>query len=206
MAGKGTVAGYRLARLAQRTGRLIAIGGLVIALFYPLSSATARAAAVEQGVLEIRIKDHREAIADFSRLILTIDQISISPKAGLASWRVTWRDLSPSVRAIDLTKYIGKESVSVFKGAIAAGAFDAIRLKLTGIDGVLKKNQRPAKVKNAVTPIQLAFSVEPEGETIIILDLVVLDMSDHPPRGYELGIKGYELYTNGKLTVKIPPG
>jgi hypothetical protein len=34
----------------------------------------------------------------------------------------------------------------------------------------------------------------------------VLDMSDHPPRSYELAINGYELYTNGKLIDKIPPG
>jgi hypothetical protein len=31
-------------------------------------------------------------------------------------------------------------------------------------------------------------------------------MSDHPPRGYELEIQGYELFTNGKLIQKVPPG
>jgi hypothetical protein len=36
--------------------------------------------------------------------------------------------------------------------------------------------------------------------------LTVMDMSDHPPRGYELQIKGYELYNNGKLLGKVPPG
>jgi len=34
----------------------------------------------------------------------------------------------------------------------------------------------------------------------------VLDMSDHPPRGYELGVQGYEIYTDGKLAAKVPPG
>jgi hypothetical protein len=38
------------------------------------------------------------------------------------------------------------------------------------------------------------------------VDLVVSDFSDHPPRGYELAIRGYELYTNGKLVGKVPPG
>jgi hypothetical protein len=33
-----------------------------------------------------------------------------------------------------------------------------------------------------------------------------MDMSDHPPRGYELGLKGYELITNGKRIEKVPPG
>ena len=36
----------------------------------------------EQGAFEVRIKDHREAIDDFSRLLLTIDSIAISPKPG----------------------------------------------------------------------------------------------------------------------------
>jgi hypothetical protein len=206
MERKASLAGSSLARIAQRTRRLSAIISLVVALFSLAPNATVRAADAEQGVLEIRIKDHREAIGDFSRLILTVGQLSISPKAGLASWKVAWRVLPPSVQAIDLTKYTGKESISVFRGAVTAGAFDAVQVKLTGVEGVLKKNQRSAKVKNAVMPIQLSFSVKPKGETIIILDLVVLDLSDHPPRGYELGIKGYEVYTNGKLTVKIPPG
>jgi hypothetical protein len=33
-----------------------------------------------------------------------------------------------------------------------------------------------------------------------------MDMSDHPPLGYELAIRGYELYDNGKLVDKVPPG
>jgi hypothetical protein len=164
------------------------------------------AANSEQGLLEIRVKDHREAIGDFSRLTLKLGKIAISPKAGLAIWQVGWRELPPSLQAIDLTKYTGKESATIFKKSIDAGAFDGIQLKLDGIEGIVKKTQRPARVKNVLTPIKLQFSVEPKGKTIIVLDLVVLDMSDHPPRGYELGIKGYELYRNGKLVDKVPPG
>ena len=164
------------------------------------------AANPDQGLLEIRVKDHREAIGDFSRLTLKLGKISISPKPGLAFWKVAWRELSPAVQTIDLTKYTVKESVTIFKAMIDAGAFDAILLKLEGAEGVLKKSQRQAQVKNVLTPIKLPFTVERNGETLIIVDLVVLDMSDHPPRGYELGIKGYELYLNGKLIDKIPPG
>jgi len=164
------------------------------------------AASADQGLLEIRVKDHREAIGDFSRFTLKIGKIAISPQPGLAFWKVGWRELSPEVQAMDLTKYTGKETATIFKGMINAGAFDAIQLKLDGIEGILKKNQRQSKVKNALTPIKLSFSVEPKGVTVIILDIVVLDMSDHPPRGYELALKGYELYLNGKLVDKVPPG
>ncbi len=164
---------------------------------------TARA---QDGILEIRVKDHREAIEDFSRFIIKIGKIAISPKAGLAFWRKGWRELPPSNSTVDLTKYTGEKSVAVFRGVIDAGQFDAIQLKLDGIEGILKKNRRQSQVKNVLTPIKLPFSVEPKGDTVIVLDLVVLDMSDHPSRGYELGIQGYEVRVNGRLIDKLPPG
>jgi hypothetical protein len=176
------------------------------AAFLLLFGSMFPAAGADQGLLEIRIKDHREAIGDFSRLTVKLGKIAISAKPGFAFWKTGWTELSPSLQTVDLTKYTSEESAVVFAGMVDAGAFDAIQLKLDGIKGVLKKNRRQAPVKNTLTPIKLAFSVEPKGKAAIILDLVVLDMSDHPPRGYELGIKGYELYVNGKLTDKVPPG
>jgi hypothetical protein len=54
--------------------------------------------------------------------------------------------------------------------------------------------------------VKLAFEVPNGGETVLVLDLTVTDLSDHPPRGYELSVKGLELFTDGKLIQKIPPG
>jgi len=87
-----------------------------------------------------------------------------------------------------------------------AGSFDAFHLKLKSIEAILKKTQRRAPVKDTLSAVQAAFDVPPDGETILVIDLVVTDFSDHPPRGYELGVRGYEVYTNGKLRAKIPPG
>jgi hypothetical protein len=160
----------------------------------------------EQGTFEVRIKDHREAIDDFSRLLLEIDKVAISPKPGLRFWQTSWRELSPSPASVDLTKYLGKESAKIFRADIDAGAFDAFHLKIRSVDGLLKKNQRSAPVKNTIGPVKLSFDIAARGETVLVLDLTVIDFSDHPPRGYELNLKGYELYSNGKLVDKIPPG
>jgi hypothetical protein len=176
---------------------------LLSALF---PAAPAAAAAEKQGMLEIRIKDHREAIGDFSTLTLAIAEILISPKPGLKFWQGGWKTITPTTRSIDLTKYVGKNSVRLFRGSIGAGSFDAIHLKLKGVSGLLKKNRSAAQIKDAIGPIKLSFEIRNQGEALIVLDLVVLDMSDHPPRGYELGVKGYELYTDGKLAAKVPPG
>jgi hypothetical protein len=158
------------------------------------------------GILEVRVKDHREAIADFAKLEITVDRVRVSAKAGFTFWQVGWRDLNPSRERIDLTQFTGKRAATVFKGEIESGGFDAIHLNIREIEGILKKDRRLVEVKNVVNPIKLLFSVREKVETVIVLDLVVLDLSDHPPRGYELHVKGYELYSNGKLIDKIPPG
>lgn len=160
----------------------------------------------EQATLEVRVKDHREAIGDFSKLIVNFDAILLSPKPGLKFWQTDWKSLAPATPSVDLTKYLDKQSAPIFRGSIAAGSYDGIHLKIKSVEATLKKNSRSAAIKNKVGPIKLAFETSARGATVIILDLVVLDMSDHPPAGYELNLKGYELYTNGKLVDKIPPG
>jgi hypothetical protein len=166
----------------------------------------ADAAEHDQGVLEIRVKDHREAIDDFAKLQLVIDKIRISPKPGLEFWRSGWHELASNPDSVDLTQYVGKKTVTIFRGAIDTGAFDAFHLKIKSLDGVLKKTRRATTIKNTVGPIKLAFDVKPQTETLLILDLTVLDLSDHIPGGYELALRGYELYSNHKLIAKIPPG
>ena len=181
-------------------------GAFNILLLLVLWVAPGIAGQAEQGTLEVRIKDHREAIDDFSRLLLTIDRIAISPKPGLRFWQTSWKELRPSQAFVDLTKYVDKDSARIFRGEIDAGAFDAFHLKIKSVDGLLKKNQRSVPVKNTIGPVKLSFDITASGETILVLDLTVIDLSDHPPRGYELSLKGYELYRDGKLLDKIPPG
>ncbi|MGE5816815.1 MAG: DUF4382 domain-containing protein [Deltaproteobacteria bacterium] len=160
----------------------------------------------EEATLEVRVKDHREAIGDFSKVTLNLDAILVSPKPGLKFWQSEWKSLAPAIPSVDLTKYVGKQSAAIFRGSIAAGSYDGIHLKIKNVEAALIKNSRSTVIRNKVGPIKLAFEARARGDTVIVLDLVVLDMSDHPPAGYELNLGGYELYTNGKLVDKIPPG
>lgn len=177
--------------------------GVVLALCLAMP---ATAAAPNQGVLEVRLKDHREAIGDFARLTVTVGEILISPRPGLMFWQSGWNSLAVAAETVDLTKYVGKNSARIFRGSLNPGSFDAVNLKLKAVNGILKKSQRDAPVKNTVGPIKVPFEIRAQGETLIILDLVVMDMSDHPPRGYELAVRGYEIYADGKLVDKVPPG
>jgi hypothetical protein len=182
--------------------RFLCAGLLALLCLFPV---TASGAQPEAGTLEIRIKDHRDAIGDFTRLDIRIDSIAVGAKSGLALWRAAWKELKPSLDTVDLTQYVGKKTLAVFSGAVEPGAFDGFHLKLRSIDGVLKKTQKGTPVKNSVGPVKAAFEVLAKGETVLVIDLTVMHMSDHPPRGYELEIKGYEIITNGKLLRKVPP-
>lgn len=191
----------RFAQIETRSSRVF----LCVALALCFWIAPAFAAERDQGVLEVRIKDHRDAIGDFARLDVMIDKILISPKPGLRFWQTGWDQLAPSPATIDLTRYIGTKTVRVFRGFIDSGSFDAFHVKLKNVEGVLKKNQKTVPIRDTVGPVKLSFQVPNKGETLLVLDLTVIDLSDHPPRGYELSVKGLEIFTNGKLIQKIPP-
>ena len=125
----------RFAQIDTRSSRVF-LCDVTVALC--LSVGLAFAAERDQGVLEVRIKDHRDAIADFARLDIIIDKILISPKAGLRFWQTGWDQLAPAPATIDLTRYIGTKTVRVFRGFIDSGSFDAFHVKLKNIEGVLK--------------------------------------------------------------------
>jgi hypothetical protein len=192
----------RRAEVAAGALAVAAIAFLFVANFIADSFAAQR----ESAVLEIRIKDHRDAIDDFARLNIVIDKISLSPKAGLKFWQTGWHEIPAGPDPIDLTKYVGKTSARIYRGTIAAGAFEAFHLKIKRIDAILKKNQRAASIKNVISAVKLPFEVRPGGETLLIIDLQVSDFTDHPPRGYELELGGYELYADKKLIKRVPPG
>jgi hypothetical protein len=180
--------------------------GLVLLFFFGVIAGIFCITQAFAGTLEVQLKDHREAIGDFSTLEIVVDAVRISPKSGLKFWQLGWKELKPVTEKIDLVRYTGKRSATIFGGEVSDGSYEGIHLKLKNIEGLLKKGKASVSVKNLVGPIQLDFSISPKRRTLIVLDLVVLDVSDHPPAGYEVRLKGYELYTDGKLTVKIPPG
>ena len=174
----------------------------LVLLFLVLPSTHAHG---DEGILEIRIKDHREAITDFARFLITVEKISLSPKPGILFWQRRWKDLPVLSPPIDLTQYLGQKTAVVFRHKIESGSFDGFELRIKSIEAA-RKDRSTAPVKNTVGPIKLSFHVPVHGETLLVLDLVVTDFSDHPPRGYELGLRGYELYTDGKLVDRVPPG
>ena len=106
---------------------------------------------------------------------------------------------------IDLTRYKGDFSVRIFRGDLEPSSFQALHLKIGALKGKLRKPGASSPLRNRIGPVRLPFLIFADRVTLIVLDLVVLDLSDHPSRGYELHLKGYELYVDGKLADRVPP-
>jgi hypothetical protein len=179
----------------DRTGKGVR---LIVALFAGLFTLSCSQEPTK-GNLEIRVKDHRVAIDDFSKLEVSIEAIRLKPSGD-------WIELKPAQEAFDLTAYTDGASVTLFKGELESVPFEGIHLKLGRISGTLKKTTALIEVKNGVRPVQLPFSLDPKAGTLLVMDLKVMDLSDHAGRGYELLLNGYALYRDGKLIDKIPPG
>lgn len=177
--------------------------------FYPsekFPDAAGQVVAQAAGTLEVRVKDHRDAIDDFRSVDLRFGKLRLAPNARMRSTDPGWLELAPQLDRMDLTRYKdGASAATVYKGTLPPGRFAAVDLQVTDIRGIRKAGV-PDEVKNAVGPIRLGFEIKPAATTVVILDLELLDLSDHPGRGYELLIKGYELYENDRLLQKIPPG
>lgn len=201
--------GYGLGLLRNNGNRLragIAVAG-VLALALWAGLARAETDAASEGALEVRVKDHRNAIDDFRTLDLSFGALRLAPEPGMKSSDPGWLELAPLLDRMDLTRYKdGAAAATVYRGRLRPRRFAAVDLRVTGVRGVLAKTGGAIPVRNAVGPIRLEFEVKPDATTVVVLDLEVLDLSDHPGRGYELLLKGYELYEDGRLLERIPPG
>lgn len=151
----------------------------------PLAVAGA-AEGVGQGTLEVRMTDHREAIGDFARLELVVGSLAIH--AAGEPRRTGWLDLTPTASRLDLTQVTEGRHAVVFVGPAPARGYDAIRLQAR-LGEVTHRAGRPIRLKADLSPVFLRFRVEAASRTVATLDVVLLDLSDHPERGYELHIK-----------------
>ena len=138
------------------------------------------------GQLEVRITDHREAIGDFQRLEIEIPKIGI--QAGVRPRPDAWVLYAPPRRILDLTQLVeGKFAVLLTDNA-PAGHYRWIRVDLERVEGILIDGRRP-DITVFDDPVAYPFRIVSGKRTVVTVDLIVVDASDHPGRGYELHIR-----------------
>ena len=160
--------------------------GLALALLIGLLTAGCITSDSGSGNLEVRVTDHREAIDDFDELWLTISAVGIHPAR--QSRAEGWIEFEPSLQKLDLTRYVDGREAMIAQTRVETGPYNAVRLIVTQASGALQDGQ-PVEVKVSFETAALDFQVRGDRTTILELDLMVLDISDHPGQGYELHLR-----------------
>lgn len=138
------------------------------------------------GSLEVRIRDHQEAIDHFNELWLTFSGLDIHPTGQPRT--EGWIELEPSLRELDLTEYVEGPEAVIVQATVEAGAYNAVRLTVDQASGTLTDGQQ-TEVEVNLDPVALDFQIRGGQTTTLVLDIVVLDVSEHSGPRYELHIR-----------------
>lgn len=142
------------------------------------------------GGLEVRVQDHEEAIDAFRALEVTIDSVEIH--AARVERATSWEALPIAPTTLDLTTLVGGPYAVLFRGEAQVGAYDGVRLGIGEISGVLEDGSQ-ADVARGDFEAFVDFEVVGGQDTVMLLDLVVLDVSEHGTKGYLLALTGASL-------------
>jgi hypothetical protein len=178
--------GWDWKRLGRWAGRVTAPLLALAAATAPALLPTGAAASEETGRLHVRITHHREAIADFTRLPVTIAAVGVHP-AGQPR-REGWIRLLVPAPVVDLVQAT-REPVLLLEAPVPPGAYDAVRLEMDRGRGTLATGEEvPVTVPSRGTAA-VSFRVKAGQATVLTLDLVVHDLTDHPGQRYGVAIR-----------------
>lgn len=139
-----------------------------------------------RGNLEVRLKDHREAIADFDRLELGISRVGI--QRGPRPQAAAWIFVPPSNGRVDLTRLVEGRYAVILNEEVPAGEYRWVRIDLERAEGLLKDGTRP-RIEVFDDPVAFNFAVAAGETTAVTIDMIVLDLREHPGKGYALHIQ-----------------
>ena len=160
-------------------GRPVRVAVLVAALVMGAAIAVAGGAGeAREGEVVVLITDHREAIDDFSSLVVTATGARLHRRGHVAD--EGWSVIEVPPREVDLTRYRDGETFELVRAPVAAGRYDAADLLLAGpARGMLLAGDR-VTVPLEVSPVRVTVEVRPDQVTSLTFDLVVHDLRDHP--------------------------
>lgn len=139
--------------------------------------------ATQEGVIQVRFSDHRDAIGDFSQFLVEISSIELHPRDRPAE--SGWILLEPQVHQVDLRQLVGNEFEQVLEQRVPADAYDAIRVNLSGIQGTLVTGEEVALDDFSETG-RVEFSLAKDETVGLLVDLKVQSQHDHPGGVYVL--------------------
>ena len=154
----------------------MAAGALLLGL---LSAAPAPASASgeeESGEVVVLITDHREAIDDFTALVVTVAGARLHRRG--AGNDAGWLAVAVDPQEIDLTRYQDGATVELTRQRVPAGRYDAAEVLASAARGVVRG--RHVEVPLELSPARTDIRVRADRVTQVTFDLVVHDLRDHP--------------------------
>ena len=133
------------------------------------------------GEVVVLITDHREAIDDFSSLVVTVSGARLHLRARLPD--EGWVTLETTPRQIDLTRYRDGATFELLRAEAPAARYDAADLVAEAMArGVVLVGDAgdPVGVPLDLSPTRVDIAVRPDQVTQVTFDLVVHDLRDHP--------------------------
>ncbi len=122
-----------------------------------------------QGNFVFLISDAPNAIADFSRLDVTLEKVALIPAAGGQQVEFT-----PEVRVVDLVPLPGEATQAVWQGNVPAGDYRAVVLYVSQVQGTLKAGGMVAvKLPSDKLRVDASFTVGGAEPVRFVFDLTV---------------------------------
>ena len=132
----------------------------------------------DTGEVVVLITDHREAIDDFSSLVVTLDGARLHRRGRLPD--EGWVVLDTVRSEVDLTRYQDGATFELLRGDAPAARYDAADLLLAGSARGVVVAGDAVEVPLEISPARVDVEVRADRVTQLTFDLVVYDLRDHP--------------------------
>ncbi len=130
------------------------------------------------GEVVVLITDHREAIDDFSSLVVTLSGARLHRRGRLPE--KGWVVLETARTEVDLTRYLDGAAFDLLRGEAPATRYDAADLLLAGNARGVVLGGDTVEVPLEISPARIDVEVRADRVTQLTFDLVVYDLRDHP--------------------------
>jgi hypothetical protein len=149
--------------------------GVLLLLGAALASASG-SGEKEMGEVVVLITDHREAIDDFTSLVVTVEGARLHRRGARSD--EGWLAIMVDPQEIDLTRYKDSATVELVREQVPVGRYDAAEILASGARGTLQGGDRVG-VPLELTPVRTDVRVRADRITQVTFDLVVQDLRDH---------------------------
>ena len=164
--------------MSDRTRRARGLAVAAALLWCAAAATAAGGAEAATGEVVVLVTDHREAIDDFSSLVVTIDGARLHRRGRVPE--EGWVVLEAARSEVDLTRFQDGATFELLRGAAPATRYDAADLLLAGnARGVVLAGDTVA-VPPEISPARIDVEVRADRVTQLTFDLVVHDLRDHP--------------------------